>query len=264
MNLSLEELKNIVHILFFVATGTVTVLAYQRAKKTILQPIKTEVFKEQIKEFSKIMEDFNGKDELELRKDFGFEKLLLFNTTKMMDSYAELFFDKKFDTSKRPYAESSTGLVSREAMGKYFTKVEDHLATESLNKDEIGRPDASTKHAIWSSYDHPIMITPNEFNEMNKKFLKLKSNPLIPAALINHLVEYQEIVRKNIKELEEILLTCSQELPTKYPNLETIKKARIEWVHSRFNKNFIDLSPKADEITNYIRSYFKTDELLKP
>lgn len=260
MNIDLEAIKNVTNTLFWGVTGSVTVLAYLRAKKTILQPIKTEVFKEQIKEFSKALEIFNGKSESELRDEFGFEKMLLYNSLVMMDSYAILFFDVKIDKKERPYGESTTGVVKNEAMKKHFSLVDGHIKDEIIDKEDK-KPDPSTRHAIWSKYDHVVLRLPKEYDEMKKTFLKLKSNPLLPEKLISLLVEYENMVKDNMNIVHNIIIECSQEMPEKYPNLPTMQKATLNWIESRYNSKFIHLSPKAEEITKYIRSYFKPDNL---
>ncbi|MEV5038851.1 hypothetical protein MRBLBA21_003752 [Peribacillus frigoritolerans] len=260
MNIDLEDIKNVTNTLFWGVTGTVTVLAYLRAKKTILQPIKTEVFKEQIKEFSKELEIFNGKSEPELRDEFGFENMFIYNTLIMMDSYALLFFDLKIDKKERPYGESEMAIVKKEDVDKYFSINDGHIEEEIIDKED-NKPDPSTKHAVWSKYDHALLSLPKEYSEMKKKFLKLQSNPLLPEKLITLLVEYEKVVMENMDILREIIIECSQEMPQKYSNVNTLMKATNSWVYSRYNSRFINLSPKAEEITKYIRSYFQSDNL---
>ncbi len=41
--------KDIVNILFFLTVGTIGILSYLQAKKTIFTPLKTEIFKYQLK-----------------------------------------------------------------------------------------------------------------------------------------------------------------------------------------------------------------------
>jgi hypothetical protein len=53
--------RDITQTLFFIAVGTVTVLTYLKAKRTILQPIRTETFKEQLRAFTEVLRLFGGK-----------------------------------------------------------------------------------------------------------------------------------------------------------------------------------------------------------
>jgi hypothetical protein len=49
-------LKDALQCLFFIVTGVLVVITYLGTRKTLLQPIRTEVFKEQLKVFSRILE----------------------------------------------------------------------------------------------------------------------------------------------------------------------------------------------------------------
>ena len=51
----LDDIVKIIEVLFYVSTGTVAVLTFLSARKTILQPMKTEVFKNQVEVFTSIM-----------------------------------------------------------------------------------------------------------------------------------------------------------------------------------------------------------------
>ena len=50
-----STIKNIFHTLFFIITAFIAILSYQQAKLTLFSPIKTEIFKLQIKEFEKLL-----------------------------------------------------------------------------------------------------------------------------------------------------------------------------------------------------------------
>ena len=99
----LSSCRDIFQVFFFIVIGVVRILTYIKAKKSLLQPIKTEVFKEQIKVFANILEQISGKSEISLRNDFDFDKVFTVNVASMYDHYASLFFDIQFDESKRPY-----------------------------------------------------------------------------------------------------------------------------------------------------------------
>ena len=51
----LPSVREAIQAMFFIVVGTVTVLTYLKAKRTLLQPIRTEIFKEQIKTFAELL-----------------------------------------------------------------------------------------------------------------------------------------------------------------------------------------------------------------
>lgn len=99
----LDDIVKIIEALFYVSTGTVAVLTFLSARKTILQPMKTEVFKNQVEVFTSIMKLFNGKTESEIRHAFDFDEMLRANIFKLLDDYLETFYNVTFDYNERPY-----------------------------------------------------------------------------------------------------------------------------------------------------------------
>ena len=89
---TLDYIVRTIEALFYVLTGTVALLTYLGARKTILQPIKTEVFRNQVEVFTSIMKLFNGKSEYEIRQAFGFKEMLRANILSLLDDYAQVFF----------------------------------------------------------------------------------------------------------------------------------------------------------------------------
>ncbi|HDX9512362.1 TPA: hypothetical protein ROY06_005749 [Bacillus cereus] len=261
---TIEIIKNICHILFFIVTGIIAILTFIQAKKTVLQPIKTEIFKEQIKELSKILEIFNGKGEYELRKDLDFGNILNINVHKMFDDFATLFYDVEIDRDKRPYAECIGAIVTKEKIGKYVTIADDHLMDETAASKETvsSKPDSKAVHAIWSKYGLPMISITAEHDECVKKIGAFKKNPLIPKPLLNLLIEYEVKISENIKLIDKIIDECAQEMPQKYPNLEKLKNSRSDWIQNKYNSRFNNLEENAESISDYIRDYFKTDELM--
>lgn len=264
IDLSISDIRDLTQTAFFVSTGIIAILTYRQAKKTVLQPIKTEIFKEQIKEMSIVLEAFNGKTEYELRNDFDLDNILYYNVLIMFDEYASLFFDVKIDRDERPYSKCKGGLVTQASMEKYFEKADDHVAREvaASNEDGENRPDPRTKFAVWSNYEHYILKISPEFSDIDKKMDTLISNPLLPTELMNLLKSLKVRVHENLDLIREHCETSAKEMPEKYPNLNTMKKASIDWIRARYTKDFKELDDIADEITKYIKNYFKTDELI--
>jgi hypothetical protein len=97
-------IKDVLNALFFVIVSVITVLTYRRAKKTILQPLRTEVFKQQIQLFSDLLKLFVGKGEMALKDAHAFEKMLVANLHYQLDTYYRLRFHLVVsDEKERPY-----------------------------------------------------------------------------------------------------------------------------------------------------------------
>lgn len=260
----LPFIKDVFQILFFLVIGIVTILTYLKAKKSLLQPIRTEIFKEQLKVFSDILGLFSGKEEHELRNDFAFEKLFQANSVLLLDDYASLFFDVKIDADKRPYNDKNCPNLIVIDMEEFQRNIEvcDGHVVEDIKEKKSDEPDPRTKAAIWSNRRVCTIKLPKEWIEMQDRLFKIMRSPLLPAKCRRLLNEYMSIVKKNIDTLCSILNESSQELPEKYSNIETIKKASTDWLHHKYMGKFHILREKANEITNFFAEYFSVDKML--
>jgi hypothetical protein len=85
MNDILTTTKTAVEIVFFAIASVVTVLTYHHARKTVLQPFRAEVFKEQLRLFAEILRRFSGRHEHELKNDIAWEQMVEANIENLLD-----------------------------------------------------------------------------------------------------------------------------------------------------------------------------------
>ena len=252
--------KDIINILFFVIIGIITILTYLKAKQTLLQPIKTEIFKEQLKVFSEILSFFSGKTEIDLRKDSAMENFFTANTLLLFDEYAKLFFDIEMDEDKRPYNTKDCRIARIRA--EFLESADNHLKYEN-EKKEIEYPDPRLRATIWNKFTMPRLCFPNTTSKYEEQLDKLMESPLIPNDLLKLIEEFKNVLEDNINTAEIVLNDIAKELPEKYPNLGIMKKASLSWVSNRYNEKFKHLKEPADKITNYLRNYFSVDNIIK-
>jgi hypothetical protein len=150
----LDLVKDITQIVFWAVAATVAVLTYRQARRTILQPIRTEVFKLQLQAMSEIMGLFLGKDELSLRSELAFQTLFDVNVCDLCDAYAANFFDVKFDRENRPYNSRDCPMIMRDP---------DATAEASKSYLQLGATpsaaavaDPRVRAALWAKYGNPI------------------------------------------------------------------------------------------------------------
>lgn len=257
----LPAAKEIFQILFFVVVGIVTVLTFRKANKTLLQPIRTEVFKEQIKLFADVLRLFRGKGEVELRDDAGFNDHFVANTAAMYDDFARTFFDFKPKEEERPYARSKCPMSI--VPEKYLLPSEVHVHDEAQIQQEGPVPDPRTRAAIWASYEpHEIRISAKMIN-FQKSLKNFVESPFMPRRLSELIKEYNALVDRNVMSLGKLLIDCAKEMPVKYPSIDTLRKASFAWIQNKYADGFEHLRPKADEISEFLRKYLGTENILE-
>lgn len=255
--------KNVAQVLFWIAIGTVAILGYLGAKKTILQPIRTEIFKVHLKEMRTILSMFVGKGEIELRQTYAFDKLLMANMFMMYDEYVKTFFDVEMDREKRPYCSSEcpSSIFTQEGMDKHVRLLDDHVQKEFPDPSEQ-KKDPRVRAALWAEYEQYNLCIPKEFSEQERKMQDLVDNPLLSSECVDLLTEYTKTVHENAERLRKLLTECAKEMPTKYPSFDTLKSGAFGWIKTRFNNEFCHLKPKAEAIIAFVRSCYNVDNLL--
>lgn len=248
--------KDIAQIAFWLLAGALAILTYRQARRTVLQPIRTEVFKEQLKVMSETMSLFVGKSELPLRDDFSFSTLFDANACYLMDSYVASIFDMKFDPDQRPYSPTNCPM-------KILTM--DPGNNSSKLKDSTGSQEEVSYSQVWvgnwGDYKMDRLLINKQYCEMNQKITRLLENPLLPIKLVELLSEYLTQAAKNQYLLIALLDQESKSLPAKFPALPIDHKVWSRELHGKYMQAFNHLKPIADEIVKFVRSYFEADNL---
>jgi hypothetical protein len=257
-------IKDVLNATFFVVVGLITILTYRRARETLLQPIKTEVFKYQLEELSAILKHFVGKGEIELRAAFAFNQLEHANVCMMFDAYARRFFDLDIPADRRPYDTKTcpTTMFTREFMERHFVLADGHVKAEVSDRVSESEVDPRVRAALWADYVHGGISLPRQYSERVNEFTGFLESPLLPRKLGALIEDYLRLVNENVRLIADTLTVSAKEMPEKYPSLNEMERATTDWIHHRYNREFKQLKPKADEIIGFIRSYYGADQLV--
>jgi len=247
-------IKDLANIAFFIVVGTVTVLTYKKAKRTILQPIRTEVFKQQLQLFSDILALFVGKSEHELRRDLAYDQIIRANAFWVVDAYARDVFGHTPDEQTRPYRKEEcpvTRLTFDPEMAEMAFDPEGNMTI-------IERPQA------WAEFCLMFMKIHKKHTEATKSFARFLESPLVPSALGALLTEFSAAVDANVDAIHAAVEEYARQLPQRFPTAQSLAGQEIAApVINSFNRKSYQLKPIADRITAYIRSYFEVERLLE-
>ena len=260
-----EELDHIVKIieaLFYTLTGTVALLTYLSARKTVLQPIKTEVFKKQVEVFTAIMDLFNGKSEYKIRNTFGFDKMLRANIFNLLDDYARVFFSVNIDPDNRPYNKKDcpSSIIIADVADRYITPI---FPVSNEDKIEQTPQPTITKEEFWSNYIYGEICLPFSTSEMIKKLDEIMKSPFLTAESIRLLAKIKETIEENILKIGEVLTVVAKDLPKICPDIDSLKRLSIASIENKYNETFILIEPYCSELTDYLRKYFKVESIMK-
>lgn len=265
--ISNQFLQNI----FFIVGIVITILTYINAKRTILQPIKTEVFKLQVTKFSSILDIFDKQGYVEIEKCF--KKILFINACSLCDDYAELFLNIEFNRKTRPYnieqiQKIMWNICSMEGIEEYeqfrgkfneLVAIKKNMKINNLKKELIYTNNLN----FWMNYNYKELKITTEYTELRKKIIDVKSSPLLPKELLVLIEEFLESMNKNLNLVVEILNQYTKQLPNDYFIQEIIeeKSSIFIVIEMKYNKKSKDLELIANKIVQYIRNYWLVEKI---
>jgi hypothetical protein len=191
----------------------------------------------QFQAVQKISAHFDGKTEVDLRDDFGFEQVFKINVQVVLGSYRKKAFNEPFNLA--PLLKSGPTLKVLEGGGGVVDKDTGKFHPEKSTRIVRGL-------LLPESYTQTVGIF-NEFGD--SAFLTEKTRKLI--------ADYIALADENTTILGDVLNDSALELPKRYPKASD-DESDI-WINNRWVDRFKNLSPKAREIQQDLRTYVFTN-----
>jgi hypothetical protein len=261
-------MKDCVNIVFFVIVGTVAVLTFRQAKKTIFTPFRTETFKLQLKAFEDVLLFFEKHPSLHIDDEFDFDRIVYLNTIKLVDAYAFSFFEdqlKKDEMAKdreELFKDLVGGFVTKDFFEKHF-ELPTHLREPTGQDSDETPSNPALVLAKWNQYQHGMIEFTKRHESAAERLQRFGVSPLLPKDLKKLISEFAELVTDNLKTAGSVLTDVAKELPIKYPTSETLQKADLSWIWNEYNHRRIRLEEKQNAILMYLEKYLEIDNLLE-
>lgn len=260
----LEDIKSIANILFFIVAGTIGVLTYLHARKTVFAPLRTETFKLQLKAFEELLLFFQHKTESEFTEDFDFRRIVGLNAMQMRDAYASAFFPDKLtldeEEQRKAYEPLRFGLIHDENL---------EALTEDSHRKPLPTPDPPPDSpalilAQWKTYKHFVIGYTEEFHKRTKDLQRFSASPLLPQKLRDLLGKFQRACEENLALVGKITTDAAQRMPEIFSTTEEVMNFRPDWIWNLYNNESVNLEPIAKEILAFINEYLNIDGLVLP
>lgn len=242
------DLTDVVQIIFWIIVGTLSILTFIQARKTLFQPIKTEVFKLQLAALTRLSEQLYGQGEWELLHQFDLMDQLRGNAWDRIDVYAERVLSAVNPTLQ--------GWVNETAgRGGYSAPPPWRPATPDERKSNPWLGSASPADfdgtgLFWLSEKYMGAVRALETSA---------ADPSIPT-------EVQTAVRAFLAKVEEassligvVLDERGAALPKRYPGLNALQRADVNDEHQAWNDRRPQLEPAAQKVIDTIRAYYRSD-----
>jgi hypothetical protein len=257
----IEDIKNVVNILFFIIVAWVAVLTYLRARKTVFAPLRRETFKLQLKMFEELLLFFQYKNESDFVEDFDLGRIVDLNAMRMRDAYATAVFVEKIefdkDEQRKLYEPLRFCLLDPDDL--------EHIDEESHRKP-LPKPDPTPEtpalvHAKWKTYKHSEIGYTKVYRKRIKDLERFIASPLLPQALRDGLERFRAAVDQNLVLVGKINSEAAQIMPEKFTTVEEVVGFHSDWIWNRYNKARVELEPIATELVAFMNKYLKVDGL---
>jgi hypothetical protein len=226
---------NVVQSIFLLGTLVLAILTYRQARKTILQPLRTEVFKEQIKVFGKIQEMLLSKTQLDLWTEFGLIDLVGVNCQAMVDTYARVVLGYQYQWPTRDWesCKRKSNSFNILELATAHPKVRALLLSRSTylpDYDPIIQPINGDKFAGWKNYNHPVIFYHDSFVDAQKRLNGLAASPVLPNDCQKRIQAILDYMDKFPGEIRSKIVDLSETLPGKVPTARDFEWDKFKYV----------------------------------
>lgn len=255
----LEIIESGVQILFLITVGVVTVLTFIQARKTILQPLRAEVFKLQLEQMREVLEFFVGRDEEQLVRDAYLEETVKFNIDCMMQDYVEDRFPVK--VKGEFLLDGRAGNLPENYPRYHFLPKGSY---EPLSEEDALEHESHREEHVqdWLEHAGKYADLLPEFQEYTRKISSLMANPMLPSKCVALLEDYASALNLNANKIPELKGKFATQVIRQYPTFQEASHLFWQWSWMRkvWRKDSVKLEPLARRIVEFAREYFDADE----
>lgn len=258
----LIPLKSYAAIAFYYATGSVAVLSYLRAKDSILAPLRTELFKMQLKELERIIEFFNTNSKDKFRSVFHFYEIYEINFLNMLSEYAKrtpIVLEDMEQALQKVIAESyPLTLVKTDNIRKIRTP--DVEILEERNNSILNK---AKKTHDNDEYSYGRIHLPSSVSTLNDQLIHWSSNPIIAQKLRDEIEEFYRLVTDSYLKIESSLTKASRDLGNSDVLIRVVtdRLKAIRGYYNEYNAELDSLDQQAFRIMGLIKQHYQFDSI---
>jgi hypothetical protein len=260
--------KDCVDIIFFIVAGAVVVLTFNRAKKSIFMPLRTETFKLQLKAIEDVLLYFEKRALIRIDDEFDLDKIVYLNAIKMLDDYVVTFFGNQF---KKEEFSKNRGELFKDIAGEIATKdfaehkfqVAGHFQQRAKDNPDEAPLEPGQRVTRWNSYEHGVIYYTKAYQDATERLRRFNASPLLPKDLKALISEFEALVSKNLQKVGSVLTEVAKELPIQYPTFAILGKADLRWIWKKYIHARVPLEEKQNAVLAYLERYLQIDDLLE-
>lgn len=250
----LDVLNSGGQILFWLVAGTVAVLTFRQAKRTIFQPAKNEVFKVQVEKLQQLMTDLDWRSQREADRCSGLEEAFVLTTRHFFDSFAIQEFGEFLQLESGTEIEKMGALRNPNAGG--FELIRGPA-------DECESEPRPRRKVDWAAFEWELLYFGPRYVETRVALDGYLSNPILPEAVLSVLRDLDAEVFSSFQRCAEDVQRVVRELPRHYPDEAAFAYPNFDWANNARKERGQRLAQAHENLRSAIRAYLRTDELFE-
>jgi len=249
--------KDFANIFFWLFTSLLAFFTYINAKKTLFNPIRSEMVKYQMKTLTEFIDNHTA-------KGFTFDNAIDYSNLLKLNYETDYLFDlltneANFADHQFDELDQTRIAFCKENLGGLFEVSEKNkvLYLDPVYADfEIAKQYIQTRYIKDKEKDNEGLVLQrfyltNKFYSFFADLQNLQTNPFVPDTIKKCVALIIANIYKNIQILYEILST----------HISAQTQSRYQNIYSEFNKSRIDHQKDLEDLRKRISIYFKVNRI---
>ena len=148
-------------------------------------------------------------------------------------------------------------------MEKNFERVEYETKSNDSEPKDITPIEPAIQLSIWQDYHKGMINFTQDYSNSMDKLRRFQSSPLLPQDLKKLVSNFEKDAHENLRIMMDVLTEFAQELPSKYPTVESVTTNKFDWVWNEYNRKKTEMSGAQNAILAFLNNYLLIEEIRK-
>ncbi len=255
---TIAAVKDVFQILFWIIAGTLAVLTYQKAQRTIFQPAKNEVFKLQVQRLQEILKFLDFRSAIDAWKKSGIRECTIATMEESFISFAGIFHQCEIAQPECDRELPVGMIVSPTSKRLLFVKVSGPANTFESSETQKKQMSPAKQ---WKSFEiEHFNIFPTFFN-FSEQLRAFSSDPILQRSIVAKLELLINSLNESALAAISEVNVISKGFSKHYSSIDDLQLADLTWTHNEFSDRGALLFNSYLTLKAEIREYLRTDEL---
>ncbi|CAH0138586.1 hypothetical protein [Stenotrophomonas lactitubi] len=248
--MSITDWKDLTNIAFFLVGGTIATLTYLQARRTIFSPLKTEIFKSQLKAIEEVVAFFRASPGERVEDLLGLEEILDLNASRMTDAFVLAIHPEKVRPLDDRYDTAVGMVLKRERADKYLRKVDEDNSDDTSPVGE------------WADWELPGVEFTQTYADYRGRLALLASSPYLPEAIRIPLDAFAAACQSAVGKIGDAVEIAARDMEIRYPEPEDVARISYAWVWNIYAELMPQMDDLADDVMRAVNEYLDFDGAL--